>query len=48
MNMMWDTAGPSPLVLPAVGADTNHTGTEAASTIAETCGTISIALHKCK
>lgn len=46
--MKWDTAGPSPLVLPAVGAYSNHTRAEAASTIAETCGTISIALDECK
>lgn len=46
--MKWDAVDPSPLVLPAVGAHTNHAGAEAASTIAETCGTIPIALDKCK
>lgn len=35
-------------MLPAVGAYTNHTGAETASTIAETCGAISIALGECK
>ncbi len=46
--MECDITPPSPLVLPAVGTYTNHTGAEAASAIAETCGAIPIALDKCK
>lgn len=43
-GLKWDAAGPSPLVLPAVATYTNHTGAETASSIAETCRTIPIAL----
>ncbi len=48
MWMKWDLAGPSPSVLPAVGAYSNDTRAEAASAIAETCRTIPIALNECK
>ena len=40
--------GPNPLVLPTVGAYTNHAGVEAATSIAETGGIIAITLIECK
>ena len=49
MSLERDTAGPSPLMLPAVGSNADHTGAEAARTVgSETCGTVAIALDKCK
>lgn len=46
--MKWHVAGSSPLVLPAITSYTNHTRAEIASSIAETCRTVPIALEKCK
>ena len=46
--MKWDVAGSSPMVLPAITSYTNHTRAEIASSIAETCGTVPIALEKRK